>query len=473
MNSSKTDAIKKTLLYLSVFIAFSLAIYWPSLFGGPFWDDWVYIFRAYRNQMSAPSPLIFFPGGSESKSWPVFFTLLWGMFKIFKHNYLYYHLTNIVFHGINGFLVWKILKKIHIGNAFLWALLFVVHPLHLFTVAWIIQSKTIFSITFFLCSIWFYIKFYQRQKIVDQILMFFFFGLSLLTKSATAGFALVLIFSFLLFRKKMSWKKYAVMFVAPLLILSVLAVFRTAWSYNVRDFFREDRTLISTTVTPNQFLKRVEVSNIEDLEDRFLITAKIFGRYSAFIFLPVGGDHVFQEATTLDYSSLEFAIILSVLTSLILLCRYFYRRKLYIELLGFLFFCVSILPLCGAFYLSIFSTTNFNPYWLSIPFLGLLPAGSHFFKSKNDIIIVIALFTGITHWQAYQFINTEELFLDSIKKSPDQIIYQATLIDHYVKTGQCKKAKELFDKYSKTGSSNLFRLDEKVLRCEELREGQE
>lgn len=473
MNSSKTNELKKTLLYLSVFIAFSLAIYWPSLFGGPFWDDWVYIFRAYRNQMNASSPLIFFPGGAESKSWPVFFTIIWGMFKIFKHHYLLYHLTNITFHGLNGFLIWKILKKVHIENAFLWALIFTVHPLHLFTVAWIIQSKTIFSITFFLCSLWFYIKFYQRQKIVYQVLMFFFFGLSLLTKSATAGFALVLLFSFLFFRKKMSWKKYTAFFVAPILLLSFLAVARTAWTYNIKDYFREEKILTSTTVSPYLVYKRVEVSNVEGPEERFLITAKIFGRYCAFVFFPIGGDHIFQEASQLDFSSYEFAIILAVITGLIVLSHYFYRRKLYFELLSFLFFCVSILPLCGAFYLSIFSTTNFNPYWLSIPVLGLLPAGAHFFKSRNDLIIVIALFAGLTHWQSYQFINTEELFLDSIRKSPEQKIFQASLIDHYVKTYQCKKARDLFAEYSKTGSPKLFKLDEKVLRCEELREGQE
>jgi hypothetical protein len=467
-----------SLLYLIIFISFSLAIFAPSMLGDPFWDDWVFIFKSYHHQMTSSSPLIFFPGGSEAKSWPVFFTILWGMLKIFKTKYIYYHLVNIIFHGIDGFLCWKVLSKLRVRNSFLITLLFLCHPLQLFTVSWIIQLKTILSIFFFLISLLLLLKFYNRNQIKYYFVSLLFFVLSLLTKSTTVAFGACLLLSYPLVKKKINLKKFVLLFILPFFLLSLAATLRTAWSFNVKEFLNREKIesaenariqsyeTIYNLIEHEHELKPGEVHFFQlNPRTKVILTSKLFIRYVLFIVFPLGGDYIFQEKTNLTFSSLEFLLILTGLSALYFLIHYLINRRLYLEFLGLVFFLASLLPFCGIFYIPIFTLSNFVPYWLSIPFLGLLPLISHFIKSKKVLIGIVLVFAAITHWQAYEFINVEEIFLESMAKSPDRRIYQIALIEHYTYTHQCQKAIDLYKEFKENEFSSAYCLEIKTTTC--------
>lgn len=300
----------KTILYLIVFILFSLIIFAPSLLGDPFWDDWVFIFNSYTHKQFLGSPLNFFPGGSEPKAWPVFYTILWAMIKLFKANYFLYHLSNIITHAINGFLVWKIFERLRIRNAFLVALLFICHPLQLFTVSWIIQLKTIFSIFFLLVSIWFLIDFYKQDKIHYYFLALFFFVVSLLTKSTTVAFGAVIIFSYPIFKKKLSFKRFFVLFIMPFLILSIVSTVRTAWNYNVKDYLNRESFKSGEVAEINNSELIYSHNNLDNLikpgevpyyktnfVEKSVLSFKNFFRYISFIVYPHNSESIFQVST--------------------------------------------------------------------------------------------------------------------------------------------------------------------------------
>jgi tetratricopeptide (TPR) repeat protein len=78
---------------------------------------------------------------------------LWGF------NPFGYHLTQILLHGFNSFLVFRILVRAGMSPAaaFCSALLFSVHPVQTESVAWISERKNLLSGFFIFLSLWFYL----------------------------------------------------------------------------------------------------------------------------------------------------------------------------------------------------------------------------------------------------------------------------------------------------------------------------
>lgn len=98
-----------------------------------------------------------------------------------------FHFFSLLFHLLNTLLVFFIFLKIT-GNslvAFITALLFGIHPLHVESVAWVSARKDLLYTLFFLASLWFYLS-HVRQKDDSKrfyVLSMLFFILSLLSKA--------------------------------------------------------------------------------------------------------------------------------------------------------------------------------------------------------------------------------------------------------------------------------------------------
>lgn len=472
----------KTWQYLIAFVAFAYLIYWPSLLGDPFWDDWVYIFRSFRKQMEGPSPLIFWPGGDSPKSWPLFFTVLWGMLKVFGTKYYLYHVVNITLHGLNGFMIWKLMRKYRVQNSFLITLLFLGHPLHLFTVSWIMQLKTVLSIFFCLIAVTSLIRFYEEEKKRDYFISVVFFILSLLTKSTTVALGAAVLFLYPEIKKKLGMRKVMMYFIIPFILLCLVATVRTAWTFNIKEALNADRIELANRGLINSKESEYDISTsqkhlkpgeviFQDVNyvDRTLLTAKLFARYLGFIILPLESSYIFQEKTELSYFSTEFILIFLTVSGVYYLISYLHRNKMTVELTGLIFFLASLVPFCGIVYIPIFGVSNFVPYWLSVPFIGILPLIARFIRLKKVLIPLVVAYSFSTHWSSHEFINVEEIFINSIKKSPQQSLYTISLIEHYVFTGQCKKASEAYEKFEENESTKIFCLDIKVTGCKEAK----
>jgi hypothetical protein len=309
-----------------------------------------------------------------------------------------------------------------------------------------------------------------------------FFGLSLFTKSTTVAFGVPLLFSYHLFKRKMSVKKFIILFISPFIILSSAAAIRTVLWFNAYEIASNLGFLekFNTSQNLNDFKKinlpegdmhlnpgEVSFFNLSPF-DKSLLASKVFLRYVIFLILPLGGRHLFQASTNLTFSSLEFLMIFTGLCTFYFLIQYLIKKKLHIELFGLIFFISSLLPFCGFFYIPIFPVSNFVPYWLSIPCLGLLPLISHFIKSKRILTIIVIVFAIITHSQSYIFIKVEDIFIESIKQNPEKKIFTISLIEFYVFTHQCKKAKDLYQYFQENESTLIYCLDKKTKTCQDV-----
>jgi hypothetical protein len=139
---------------------------------------------------------------------------------------LYFHLFNNLFHAANSCLLFYFLKNalnISFSKSLLTALLFVVHPLQIESVTYIMGRSSLFVFFFFITAL----IIYSKKK--DSPLYFYFFLIfSLLAKETLALIPFSLIaYDFFIENipvKKMNWKKHALylssaLFFIPIAIL--------------------------------------------------------------------------------------------------------------------------------------------------------------------------------------------------------------------------------------------------------------
>lgn len=108
-----------------------------------------------------------------------------------------HHLTNLIFHIANTLLLFIVLKQMTQRtwpSAFV-AALFALHPLHVESVAWVSERKDVLSTFFWLLTMWAYIRFVNRRRISNYLLIVAFFALGLMAKPmlVTLPFVLLLL----------------------------------------------------------------------------------------------------------------------------------------------------------------------------------------------------------------------------------------------------------------------------------------
>ncbi len=117
-----------------------------------------------------------------------------------------YHETNLIFHILNTLLVfcfiWLLTQQHWV--AFITALLFSIHPMHVESVAWASERKDVLYSFFYLgalCTYLFYLK-KEKWKIFFYLLTFFLFSLAVLSKAMAVSLPIAfLVVDFFLDRK--------------------------------------------------------------------------------------------------------------------------------------------------------------------------------------------------------------------------------------------------------------------------------
>lgn len=118
------------------------------------------------------------------------------------------HGVNLLFHVMNGLLVYLCFRQLKVGRtqAGLIALLFAVHPLHVESVAWLASRKDVLYSFFFLISWSLYIRYLKKPVLVVYVLSGLFFALSLLSKSQAVVLPFILALTDYYYRKEWRWK---------------------------------------------------------------------------------------------------------------------------------------------------------------------------------------------------------------------------------------------------------------------------
>jgi len=126
-------------------------VFSPVLHGPWLWDDDLYITQNPLLRSAAGLGKIWLaPTGVNY--FPITFTVQWIQWHLWGDNPAGYHATNIVLHLLSALLLWRVLFKLGVPQAWLGGLIFAIHPLTVESVAWISELKNTLSLPFLLLA---------------------------------------------------------------------------------------------------------------------------------------------------------------------------------------------------------------------------------------------------------------------------------------------------------------------------------
>ena len=169
-------------LALGLLVAVS---YFPALSGGFVWDDVIFAEEPVIHSPSGLRSIWFSPADikNEGHYWPLVYTSFWLEHKLWGLQPAGYHAVNILLHLFNCLLLWRLLVRLAVPGAVVIAALFAVHPLHVESVAWIIERKDVLSALFYLGAVLAWIRFTEAPRPGPYALALVLFTAGLLSKS--------------------------------------------------------------------------------------------------------------------------------------------------------------------------------------------------------------------------------------------------------------------------------------------------
>jgi protein O-mannosyl-transferase len=176
-------------------------VYSPVLHGRWLWDDDRYITQnAVLREPGALAKIWVAPAGVNY--FPVTTTVQWLQWRAWGDDPFGYHVTNVALHVLSGLLLWRLLLQLRTGPPtgveWLAALLWVVHPLAVESVAWISELKNTLALPFLLLALLGYLRFDDRRaptfaRVAGYGLSLGWFLVAMLSKSLVVMFPVILL----------------------------------------------------------------------------------------------------------------------------------------------------------------------------------------------------------------------------------------------------------------------------------------
>jgi len=323
-----------------------------------------------------------------------------------QYDPFFYHLTNLIIHLLNTFILFFILRKItkNFAVSYIVAILFAVHPLHVETVVWISSRKDLLYSLFYLLSILCYVKINESNA---KIKMYFgallFFVLACMSKpmAVTLPVILVLIDYYRGSLKFSKIKEYL-----PFVLIAAIFALVTVYGY----YSPAEKNLL----TP--YTKTINILNAH-----YNI---LFYIYKTLV--PVNLSCLYPLFYN-PYTSPPLHILYAPAVLYILFLFVFLSLKLNRKILfGFMFFIITILPSSGVMPTGVAPVADRYAY---VPVIGLfyIFAEFAFFIYSNISRKKLFLFSGIaviiilaclSYSRSMIWHDTKTIVTDAIEKYP-------------------------------------------------------
>lgn len=234
---------KAALAWIGIVAVITFVVYMPSLQNGFVnWDDPLYV---YENHNIRAFDLKWLLSAVVVGNWHPLTMLSFAVdYSIWGLNPFGYHLTNILLHAINTFLVGVLALRLLcfkdvaapmvVFSAFVTAALFGLHPLHVESAVWVSERKDVLSALFFIMSIFFYLSYVSRPSWLFYSASLLSFVLALMSKPMAITLpAILLILDFYPLERLSGLNKGIKQVMAekiPFLLLSSLSAIITLWA---------------------------------------------------------------------------------------------------------------------------------------------------------------------------------------------------------------------------------------------------
>lgn len=281
-----------------------------------------------------------------------------------------YHLTNILLHGLNAILVWRILRRWLKDEwlAFAGAALFAIHPLNTEAVVWIAARKDVLSAFFFFSSLLCYER-WREQAGKNYAASLVLFTLGLLSKVLVAPLPVCLLLRDALIEGRRDYKKMILEKIPYLLFGAVFVLI---------GLFGKERILSKSTML-----------------ETALVACKSTVFYLQKFFFPSGLGMFYPYQGSIGILEPTFLFSLFIILLLITLSIWSLRKTPWIAF-GIGFFLVTLAPTFINFHKGgeIYFASDRYPYLGMLGLLAMCGAGIIFLREKR-IVKSEKLFPGI------------------------------------------------------------------------------
>ena len=324
-------------------------VYLPSLNNGFIsWDDDEYV---YRNQMIRHFDPALIKNVFTTFSVYNWHPLTWISYALdyalWGLNPLGYHLTNVIVHGLNAFLIVLLIGRLFRSAqesgaacsqstlkltlaAFLSGILFGIHPLHVESVAWIAERKDVLCAFFYLLSLSMYVEYALKKRFRALYwLSFLFFVFSLLSKAMAVTLPVILLLLDIYPLKRLAiGKRYEnvkniVLEKVPFFIMSGLVTILTILSHKAL----------------------VVKENLLPLADRFLISVRTTVFYLKNFAYPLDLSPFYPLKVPVVFTAADLLYIMIFVAITGLGVIYWKKNRLFLTV--WLYFLITLLPTLG------------------------------------------------------------------------------------------------------------------------------
>ena len=192
------DNLRKKLL-ISIFLALLALAAYRGVRGNDFinYDDLAYVTenRHVQGGLSGKGLIWAFTASHASNWHPLTWISLMADRELFGMNAGGYHWTNVILHLAGGLLLFLALTRMtgQLWCSGLVAGLFLVHPLHVESVAWVAERKDVLSGLFWMLGMWGYARYVEHPGFIRYGWVLLFFVLGLMSKPMVVTFPFVLL----------------------------------------------------------------------------------------------------------------------------------------------------------------------------------------------------------------------------------------------------------------------------------------
>ncbi|MBI2825869.1 MAG: tetratricopeptide repeat protein [Planctomycetia bacterium] len=149
----------RSILAGCLLVAMVIAAFSPALAAGFVWDDETYVTGNPTLRTVDGLHRMWFVPTSLPQYYPLVCTTFWLEYHLYGFRPFGYHLVNVLLHGLDAVLVWRLLRRLRVPGAWLAAAIFAVHPVCVESVAWVTERKNVVSLAFALLSMLAYLRF--------------------------------------------------------------------------------------------------------------------------------------------------------------------------------------------------------------------------------------------------------------------------------------------------------------------------
>ena len=477
MNQIPVRAEIQLVLLVTVLMAIGMWTY-HSTTGNLFvWDSVHYLFK-YKSHISGLSfeNLSWMATSLEFYNWHPLTWFSWAIdYQIHGGlNPWGFHFSNNLLHTINGILVFVLIltvfalvepksgtfsmrKDLHsLIAAFLASTLFMVHPQHVESVAWVAERKDLLCQLFLLLSLLAYVRYVTSSQLLKKrwyIVTFGMFFLAVISKPMAVTFPVVLLLADVYPLRRTILAKPLIGSVQiqsayrlviekiPFFLLSLVLVFATLTA--------QESAIASIAEMPliTRFINAIN-SSVFYLE-KFLLPIQLYPHYP---YLQVTGSAGVLKAVlvTLVFSGITVAAFLA------------WRRQKRAWLVAWGFYLVTLSPVLGLIQVGVHGAADRYVYFPTLPLyifvaggvLWVLETGSNFRKTLVLLIamVVIFLFTFQTRQQIDFWKSEFSLWTYVVEVQPDSVLARNNLGIVYMNNDDYESAAIHFDASKKVGT---------------------